>query len=558
MTTRAFAVLALASLGNAQGVVNGPRDHLGRLSSSGAYSSVDFTAAGSTAPVKTGTLAARPAGCIQGQLYFATDAPAGQNLYACTATGTPGTWSAEGGSGGTPAGGGSGACSLASSLGFQLNGTDESTLLNSTLAAFSTAGGGCLAIDAGKTLRADGQIVLMSGGSPTFTQRTVRITGAGQGIGGIAGGMDTGVSRIDLRYHGTGDGVTWKAAYGGGPKLLSLGTGILEIDHLTIFDSGSDCAAYVMATIGELHIHDATFVGTSANPATSCNDAIISGGTSQPSSTLNGTITDWNVGPPRIERNRFLNMARAWVAQSSVNNAWFANNIIVGGMATGVRAAIDLQGYGTGVAANRGNIISDNLIELVGTNYVCGINLHNTENAHIRGNGFWDGTSGSYALCGDSTAIKNDVDRGNFVDVTGSKFTNATWSDNNYMPWRTVPFFFDGGGSALAGTSTRCGLVPFGGLINRFSMVGDQSGSATVTVKAVGLGAYTGPGSATDISNTGETMSNALSRQDAALTGWTYTAGASTLPPNSILCFTLSNPSGITWLAGNVQVWEGR
>ena len=62
------------------------------------------------------------------------------------------------------------------------------------------------------------------------------------------------------------------------------------------------------------------------------------------------------------------------------------------------------------------------------------------------------------------------------------------------MPWRTVPFFFDGGGRALSGTTTRCGLVPFGGLINRFSMAADQTGSATVTVKAVALGSYTGPG----------------------------------------------------------------
>jgi hypothetical protein len=25
-----------------------------------------------------------------------------------------------------------------------------------------------------------------------------------------------------------------------------------------------------------------------------------------------------------------------------------------------------------------------------------------------------------------------------------------------------------------------------------------------------------------------------------------------------MVCFTLSNPSTITWLSGNVQVWEGQ
>src|SRR5262245_4644569 len=99
-TTGALAVLGLASLGYAQGVVNGPRNVMGRLSSSGPKSSVDFTASGNTAPVKAGTLAARPGNCTTGQMYFATDAAAGQNLYFCTATGTPGTWTLQGGSGG--------------------------------------------------------------------------------------------------------------------------------------------------------------------------------------------------------------------------------------------------------------------------------------------------------------------------------------------------------------------------------------------------------------------------------------------------------------------------
>src|SRR4249920_1807850 len=80
IVTWAVAVLALASLAGAQGVVNGQRSVLGRLSASGPDSAVDFTAAGSTAPVKTGTLAQRPANCTLGQFYFATDVPAGQNL----------------------------------------------------------------------------------------------------------------------------------------------------------------------------------------------------------------------------------------------------------------------------------------------------------------------------------------------------------------------------------------------------------------------------------------------------------------------------------------------
>lgn len=44
----------------------------------------------------SGTIAAKPTTCTIGEQYFATDAPAGANLYFCTATNT---WTASGGSG---------------------------------------------------------------------------------------------------------------------------------------------------------------------------------------------------------------------------------------------------------------------------------------------------------------------------------------------------------------------------------------------------------------------------------------------------------------------------
>jgi hypothetical protein len=56
--------------------------------------SVDFTAAGSTKPLKTGSTL--PAACAMGELFFNTSAAAGSNLFACTA---PNTWSLEGSNG---------------------------------------------------------------------------------------------------------------------------------------------------------------------------------------------------------------------------------------------------------------------------------------------------------------------------------------------------------------------------------------------------------------------------------------------------------------------------
>jgi hypothetical protein len=58
---------------------------------------VDFSAAPSTKPFQTGTLL--PASCSVGATFFKTDAPAGQNLFACTAANV---WTLESGASGLP------------------------------------------------------------------------------------------------------------------------------------------------------------------------------------------------------------------------------------------------------------------------------------------------------------------------------------------------------------------------------------------------------------------------------------------------------------------------
>lgn len=91
MTRRITFLLGFWAIAcSAQTTVNGGRVFTGILRSSGASATVDFSGAGSTVPVETGSLAARPANCIAGQMYFATDAAAGQNLSYCT--GSPGAW----------------------------------------------------------------------------------------------------------------------------------------------------------------------------------------------------------------------------------------------------------------------------------------------------------------------------------------------------------------------------------------------------------------------------------------------------------------------------------
>ena len=106
---RAILFVTFAALCGAQTIVNGGRDYKGTLKASGSVSAVDFSGAGGTAPAKAGTSAARPTACTQGQIYFATDVAAGQNLYFCTATGTPGVWTQMSGTATTTTTAGSGA-----------------------------------------------------------------------------------------------------------------------------------------------------------------------------------------------------------------------------------------------------------------------------------------------------------------------------------------------------------------------------------------------------------------------------------------------------------------
>jgi hypothetical protein len=106
---RAILFVTFAALCGAQTIVNGGRDYKGTLKASGNVSAVDFSGAGGTAPAKAGTSAARPTECTQGQIYFATDVAAGQNLYFCTTTGTPGVWTQMSGTASTTTTTGSGA-----------------------------------------------------------------------------------------------------------------------------------------------------------------------------------------------------------------------------------------------------------------------------------------------------------------------------------------------------------------------------------------------------------------------------------------------------------------
>lgn len=117
---------------------------------------------------------------------------------------------------------------------------------------------------------------------------------------------------------------------------------------------------------------------------------------------------------------------------------------------------------------------------------------------------------------------------------------------------KNVSVTFDGGGVALTGTTTRCGYLPYNATINSATLLADQTGSATVDVRTVAFGSYTGPASAASITAAAiPTLSAAVKFQDTTLTGWT-----TALTSNTVVCFVLSAPATVTWVNATLKVTQ--
>src|SRR5450759_2589515 len=196
---RAILFVTFAALCGAQTTVNGGRDYKGTLKASGSVSVVDFSGAGGTAPAKAGTLASRPTACTQGQIYFATDVAAGQNLYFCTATGAPGVWTQMSGTGG-----GGGAAPYISTL---ITGPDSTKTITGATHGFATTAllvavydnaSPRNAISVGWTVNASTYDVAIAFASPQSNYYVVINGGVGPaGPAGPAGSSGTGSGNVN-------------------------------------------------------------------------------------------------------------------------------------------------------------------------------------------------------------------------------------------------------------------------------------------------------------------------------------------------------------------------
>ena len=140
-----------------------------------------------------------------------------------------------------------------------------------------------------------------------------------------------------------------------------------------------------------------------------------------------------------------------------------------------------------------------------------------------------------------------DIDGSPCITVWSSKTTGTPYCSPGK---RTIASaMFDGRGSILTSTGDYCVPITAGSTISKVSLLADTNGSANVDLRTVSVTAYAGPSSATSI--TASAMPQLIGQAkytDTVLSGWN-----TAVPANTVMCFHLTDPTGITWLMVSVE-----
>jgi hypothetical protein len=329
----------------------------------------------------------------------------------------------------------------ARAYGMACNGTtDDTTAFNALLLTIMPAGVGGGTIWLPGMCRINGAVVLPNDGATPPKQGYLRITGGGSAANGYWSALPSSPSGLDLRYSG-------------GPKIDTRGAGVLEIDHVTLKDGGSDCAAFINTTNTTLKIHDVAFSGTAAGTS-ACNDAIVGGGTS---TTINGSATAPFQGYGTVIQNNFFDKIRRGVwgrvyfnAVMIVNNTWSSSS--GSNLTTAVSACTNANPTVCTVTGH-------------------GLTVGTTYSATFTGaTGSWTPINGSHALTAiDANTFSMPVNATGFGAMTGSVA---------YYSGAAIEFDGTGGGASPGQNDT--GNIVSGNLVEMPSYPYFVKGSATL------------------------------------------------------------------------------
>ena len=129
--------------------------------------------------------------------------------------------------------------------------TDDSTAVQAAITAAAVSGGTVFFPACASKYKITAQLAIPEDGQPSPQQKTIRLTGEGYGASGKWVGANTpgAASILDLQYVGTTG------------KILTIGDGLLEIDHLQLTDTVDGTTAFVYTTSTTLDVHNVSFIG---------------------------------------------------------------------------------------------------------------------------------------------------------------------------------------------------------------------------------------------------------------------------------------------------------
>jgi hypothetical protein len=162
--------------------------------------------------------------------------------------------------------------------------TDDTAALNTLLSTVNTAGGGSIIFPQGRTCKFSSAEITLPNNADSWTDGAATISSQApmhwtcdstnvqyQQLmsSGATLAQIQNACVLDFEFNATN------------AKLVGLGMGHFEVDHLSFVDKNTDCAPFMLFTNTIPDIHDNAFIGSTISQTSgpySCNDVLIMGG----------------------------------------------------------------------------------------------------------------------------------------------------------------------------------------------------------------------------------------------------------------------------------------